>query len=99
MRSSEPTCAGTFVVNQYAARQLRYGGAIVNFSSSVVGLALPTYAAYAACKTAVEAITRVLSTELRRREITVNAVAPGVEPPGTLADIANLVAFLVGEDG
>ncbi|TWP45762.1 SDR family oxidoreductase [Lentzea tibetensis] len=68
---------GTFVVDQQAARRVRSGGAIVNFSSSVVGIALPGYAAYAATKGAVEAITLVLARELRGRDITVNAVAPG----------------------
>lgn len=68
---------GTFVVDQQAARRVRDGGAIINFSSSVVQLALPTYAAYAATKGAVDAISLVLAKELRGRDITVNAVAPG----------------------
>jgi 3-oxoacyl-[acyl-carrier protein] reductase len=68
---------GTLVVAQQAARQLRPGGAIVTFSSSVVRLAQPTYAAYAASKGAVDALTLVLARELRGRDITVNAVAPG----------------------
>jgi 3-oxoacyl-[acyl-carrier protein] reductase len=90
---------GTFVVNQQASLQLRDGGAIVNFSSSAVGLALPSYAAYAASKGAVDAITPVLARELSARDITVNAIALGLERPATPADIANLVAFLVSEDG
>ncbi|MFB6948794.1 SDR family oxidoreductase [Streptomyces niveus] len=68
---------GTFVVDQQAARRLRRGGAIINFSSSVVGLAFPGYTAYAASKGAVEAMTLILARELRGRDITVNAVAPG----------------------
>src|SRR3954468_23828855 len=68
---------GTFVVNQQAARRLRRGGAIVNFSSSVVKLAFPTYTGYAATKGAVDAITMILAKEMRGRDITVNAVAPG----------------------
>ena len=60
-----------------AARRLRDGGRIINLSSSVVGLYQPTYAVYAATKAGVEAMTRVLSKELRGRNITVNAVAPG----------------------
>lgn len=68
---------GTFVVDQQAARRVRDGGAIINFSSSVVKLALPTYSAYAATKGAVEAITMIVAKELRGRDITVNAVAPG----------------------
>jgi 3-oxoacyl-[acyl-carrier protein] reductase len=68
---------GTFVVDQLAARRVRSGGAIINFSSTVVQLALPTYAAYAASKGAVDAISLVLAKELAGRDITVNAVAPG----------------------
>ena len=90
---------GTFVVNQQASLQLRDGGAIVNFSTSAVGLALPSYAAYAASKGAVDAITPILARELSARDITVNAIALGLELPATPADIANLVAFLVSEDG
>ncbi|MFG2794124.1 SDR family oxidoreductase [Streptomyces sp. NPDC048419] len=68
---------GTFVVDQQAARRLRPGGALVNFSSSVVGLAFPGYGPYAASKGAVEALTLILARELRGRDVTVNAVAPG----------------------
>ena len=68
---------GTFVVGQQAARRLRRGGAIINFSSSVVKIALTGYTAYAATKGAVDAITLILAKELRGRDITVNAVAPG----------------------
>jgi 3-oxoacyl-[acyl-carrier protein] reductase len=68
---------GTFVVDQLAARRLRRGGSIVNFSTSVVGTSFPTYGAYAASKGAVEALTLILARELRGRDVTVNAVAPG----------------------
>jgi 3-oxoacyl-[acyl-carrier protein] reductase len=68
---------GTFVVNQQAARRLREGGAIVNLSSSMARFAPPALGAYAASKAAVDALTRILAKELRGRDITVNAVAPG----------------------
>ena len=68
---------GTFVVDQQAARRVRSGGAIMNFSSSVTKIALPSYTAYAATKGAVDAMTLILARELRGRDITVNAVAPG----------------------
>ena len=68
---------GTFNTLREAAKRLREGGRIVNLSSSVVGLYQPTYAAYAATKAGVEALTHVLSKELRGRNITVNAIAPG----------------------
>ncbi|MEU9209310.1 SDR family oxidoreductase [Streptomyces sp. NPDC048415] len=68
---------GTFVVDQQAVRRLRPGGAIINFSTSVLALALPGYSAYAATKGAVEAMTLIVAREMRGRDITVNAVAPG----------------------
>jgi 3-oxoacyl-[acyl-carrier protein] reductase len=68
---------GAFLVSREAVRRLRDGGALINFSSSVVGLAFPTYSAYAATKGAVEAMTLVLAREVRGRDITVNVVAPG----------------------
>jgi 3-oxoacyl-[acyl-carrier protein] reductase len=68
---------GVFNGMRLAARQLREGGRIVSFSSSVVGLYQPTYGVYAATKAAVEAMTHVLSKELGPRGITVNAIAPG----------------------
>ena len=43
----------------------------------MVKLALPSYTAYAASKGAVDAMTLILARELRGRDITVNAVAPG----------------------
>ena len=66
---------GTFVVAQQAARRLRPGGALVMFSTSVVGTAFPTYGAYAASKGAVETLTMILARELRGRDVTVNTVA------------------------
>jgi len=68
---------GTFVVSQLAAARVRAGGAIINFSTSVTRLRFPGYAAYAASKAAVEILTPILARELRGKDITVNAVAPG----------------------
>ena len=68
---------GVFRGVREAARRLREGGRIVNFSSSVVGLYQPAYGVYAATKAAVEAMTHILAKELGPRSITVNAVAPG----------------------
>jgi 3-oxoacyl-[acyl-carrier protein] reductase len=68
---------GTFNALREAAKRLRDGGRIINFSSSVVGLLHPTYGVYAATKAAVEAMTSILAKELRGRAICVNAVAPG----------------------
>ena len=68
---------GSFNAMREAARRLRDGGRIVNFSTSVVGTKLETYGIYAATKSAIETMTAILSKELRGRSITVNAVAPG----------------------
>lgn len=68
---------GTFNTMREAAKRLRNGGRIVNFSTSVVGLKLETYGIYAATKAAVETLTAIMAKEMRGREITVNAVAPG----------------------
>ena len=68
---------GTVVVDQLAARRVRSGGAIINFSSTVTRLAIPGYTGYAATKGAVDAMTLILARELRGRDITVNAIAPG----------------------
>ncbi|MBZ9656119.1 SDR family oxidoreductase [Phyllobacterium lublinensis] len=68
---------GTFNTLREAATRLNNGGRIINFSTSVVGTNLPGYAVYAGTKAAVETFTRVFSKELRGRNITVNAVAPG----------------------
>jgi 3-oxoacyl-[acyl-carrier protein] reductase len=76
-RMQRTNVRGTFVIGRQAARRVRDGGAIINFSSSVTKLALPTYSAYAATKGAVDAMTMILARELRGRDITVNAVAPG----------------------
>ena len=68
---------GTFNLLRLAATKLCKGGRVVNFSSTAIALALPGYAIYNASKAAVEEMTRVFAKELRGKEITVNAVAPG----------------------
>ncbi|MEV7418580.1 SDR family oxidoreductase [Streptomyces sp. NPDC089919] len=77
---------GTFVVSQLGATRLRAGGAIVNLSTTLTKLAPAGNAAYAASKGAVEAMTLILARELKGRDVTVNAVAPG--PTATPAFLA-----------
>lgn len=77
---------GTFNTLREAAKRLRDNGCIINFSSSVVGLLQPSYGMYAATKAAVEALTSVLAKELRGRNITVNAIAPGPTATGLFLD-------------
>ncbi|MTV37524.1 SDR family oxidoreductase [Duganella radicis] len=68
---------GSFNTMREAAGKLEQGGRIINFSSSLVGTLLPGYSAYVATKAGIEAMTSILAKELRGKNITVNAVAPG----------------------
>jgi 3-oxoacyl-[acyl-carrier protein] reductase len=68
---------GTFLVLAQAAQHVSEGGRIIVFSSSVLAKSFPTYGPYIASKAGVEGLVRVLNNELRGRNITVNAVAPG----------------------
>jgi 3-oxoacyl-[acyl-carrier protein] reductase len=58
-----PNVRGIFIVNRQAAREVREGGAIVNFSGPV-GRAFPTDAACAPNNNALEAITAGLAREV-----------------------------------
>ena len=72
---------GTFLVLAQAAQHVAEGGRIIAFSSSVLAKSFPTYGPYIASKAGVEGLVPVLANELRGKNITVNAVAPG--PTGT----------------
>ena len=73
---------GSFNTLREAATRLEQGGRIVNFSTSVIGLAMPGYAVYAATKSAIETMTNIMAKELRGKHITVNAIAPGPTATG-----------------
>jgi 3-oxoacyl-[acyl-carrier protein] reductase len=68
---------GTFNVTQKAAAILRNGGRIVNLSSVSGQMGLFGQANYSSSKAAIIALTKVSARELARRNITVNAIAPG----------------------
>ncbi|NUQ28911.1 MAG: SDR family oxidoreductase [Acidobacteriaceae bacterium] len=72
---------GAFLVLSQAAQHVAEGGRIIAFSSSVLAKSFPNYGPYIASKAGVEGLVPVLANELRGRNITVNAVAPG--PTGT----------------
>ena len=76
-RAFDINVRGTFNTLREAAARMNDGGRIVNFSSTTLALNLPGYAIYNATKASVEAFTHVFAKELRGRNITVNAVAPG----------------------
>ncbi len=83
----DETANDTSIVDRQAAREVRDGGAIVHIGASVTPSAV------------VEANSRTLARELRDRDITVNALAPGDGLTGSAGAIAKVVAFLVGDDG
>ncbi len=68
---------GTFLVLAQAAQHVADGGRILALSSSVIAKSTPTYGAYIASKAGVEGLVKVLAAELRGRNISVNAIAPG----------------------
>ena len=72
---------GAFLVFAQAAQHVSDGGRIIAFSSSVLAKSFLGYGAYIASKAGVEGLVHVLANELRGRNISVNAVAPG--PVGT----------------
>ncbi len=69
---------GVFNVCQQAALRLTDGGRIVSLASIAAMIGSFGQANYASAKAGVISLTKVLSRELAKRRITVNAVAPGV---------------------
>lgn len=69
---------GVYHVCREAAGRLADGGRIVSLASISGFVGFFGQANYAAAKAGVVGLTKVLSKELARRQITVNAVAPGV---------------------
>lgn len=72
---------GAFLVLANAARYINDGGRIIALSTSAIAKSFPAYGPYIASKAGVEGLVPVLANELRGRDITVNAIAPG--PTGT----------------
>jgi 3-oxoacyl-[acyl-carrier protein] reductase len=68
---------GAFLVLAQAAQHIAAGGRIIALSSSVLAKSFPSYGPYIASKAGVEGLVHVLANELRGRNVTVNAVAPG----------------------
>ncbi len=76
-RSFDINVKGTFNTLREAATKLADKGTIINFSTTVNRIMLPTYATYVATKSAVEQLTRVFAKEVGARGINVNSVSPG----------------------
>lgn len=68
---------GVFNTLREAATRMEKEGRIINVSSTVTRVMLPTYGVYSATKAAVEQLTRVFAKEVGRRAITVNSISPG----------------------
>jgi 3-oxoacyl-[acyl-carrier protein] reductase len=68
---------GAFFVTQMALPRLRDGGRIINISSGVSRRPIPDFATYGLTKAALDNFTLVLASELGKRNITVNSIAPG----------------------
>jgi 3-oxoacyl-[acyl-carrier protein] reductase len=93
---------GTFNTMREAATRLADKGSVINFSTSVNRIMLPTYGTYVATKAAVEQLTRVFSKEVGARGINVNSVSPGPtntelftkgKPQEVIDRLASLSAF------
>jgi 3-oxoacyl-[acyl-carrier protein] reductase len=69
---------GVFNACKAACERLQDGGRIVNLASISAAVGFFGQVNYAAAKSGVIGLTKVLSRELAKRNITVNAVAPGV---------------------
>lgn len=92
---------GVFNTLREAATKLENNGSIINFSTTVNRVMLPTYGTYVATKGAVEQLTRVFSKEIGRG-INVNSVSPGPtntalfvtgKPQATIDHLASLNPF------
>lgn len=101
-RQFDVNVRGVFNTLREAATRLSDRGSIINFSTSVNRIMLPTYATYGATKAAVEQLTRVFAKEVGSRGINVNSVSPGptntelftkAKTEETLTRLASLSAF------
>lgn len=63
---------------QAGARRMPSGGAIINVTSRLASIGVPTMAIYSASKGAIKSLTTAAAVELGPRNIRVNAVAPGM---------------------
>lgn len=108
-RQFDVNVRGVFNTLREAATRLADNGSIINFSTSVNRLLLPTYGTYVATKSAVEQLTRVFSREVGSRGINVNSVSPGPtntalfmkgKPQEVIDHLASLNPFgRIGEPG
>lgn len=77
-RLSAINIRSVYLVSKLAAERLKNGGRVINLSSAVTRVGVPSAIAYSASKGWVDSFTRSLAGHLAARDITVNAIAPGV---------------------
>ncbi|MNC21571.1 3-oxoacyl-[acyl-carrier-protein] reductase FabG [compost metagenome] len=65
-------------VTQQALPRLKDGGRIINISSFVTRVASPSVFSYSMSKGAIDTFTQLLAKQLGSRNITVNAIQPGI---------------------
>lgn len=78
---------GPFFIIQKALPRLRDGGRIINISTSAARQAFPSLAAYSPTKGAINTLTLLLAEHLGPRNITVNAIAPGLTETEMVAEM------------
>ncbi len=66
-----------FFLVQQALSRLKDEGRIINISSAVTRISLPTIPVYSMSKAAIDSLTLALSTQVAARNITINAIQPG----------------------
>jgi NAD(P)-dependent dehydrogenase (short-subunit alcohol dehydrogenase family) len=102
-RVVEVNLTAPLFLTQALAPSFRPGGRIVNISTGYTRVAAPTHPVYSATKSALNALTLALAPTLGARQITINAVSPGVidtdlnadwlDAPGARAGVAALSVF------
>ena len=68
---------GLVAITLAALPYINDGGHIINISSGAARASMANFGFYSATKAALEALTRCWAQELGKRQITVNAIAPG----------------------
>ena len=63
---------------QASAQRMEFGGSIINISSRLATIGVPTMGIYSAAKGAIKSLTTAAAVELADRDIRVNSVAPGM---------------------
>lgn len=69
---------GVIATTTAALKKISDGGRIINISSVAAKESAPGMSVYSATKAALDTLTRIWAQELGGRQITVNAVAPGL---------------------